>query len=205
MLPKLPVGTQTSIGVAGLHAAARPPCRRRRSRSRRSAACSRPQLMELALESRRPCCSGSSAANAASSKAALTAFWQSSKLPRTPNTPTLLAALRDHLLALDVGDAVVGVEDDDAACGRGRRSPRAPPCRCRRDVATRMRKSSVELAALLLALDRLAEEQRHALQRHVLERARGAVPQLEHVHVRRRPRRPARCAGRPTARRRRAA
>ena len=50
-------------------------------------------------------------------------------------------------------------------------------------VATRIEEVVFELAALLLALDGLAEEQRHALERHVLERARGAVPQLEHVHA----------------------
>ena len=96
----------------------------------------------------------------------------------------VLAELGDHLLALDVADALGGVEDDDlgeSAVGEAFERGLAGVAAGRDEdqVVVLGPSAGAKLG------DRLREEQRHALQRDVLERARGPVPQLEHVHLRR--------------------
>ncbi len=91
----------------------------------------------------------------------------------------VVAALRDHLLALDVGDAVGGVEHDDAGVVAVREA-------LERGLAGVARGGDQDQVVVgrgprsRRSVERLREEQRQALQRHVLEGARRTVPQLEH-------------------------
>ena len=88
----------------------------------------------------------------------------------------------DHLLALDVAHAAIGVQHAHAhmvdvleALERG-----LARIAGRRDEDHEV---VVDPAFVMLLFDACREEARQALQRHVLERAGGAVPQLEHVRV----------------------
>ena len=92
----------------------------------------------------------------------------------------VVARLRDHLLLLQGGHAGVGVVDADAGVGA---IGEAVERRLARVARGRDQDEEVEVgrARGVRLLERLAEEERHALQRHVLEGQRGAVPELEHV------------------------
>ena len=95
----------------------------------------------------------------------------------------VLARLRHHLLALDVAYAAVGEQHADAhpfgvlepfQCGLAR-------------VARSGHQDEelvIKLAALAQCLRARGKEPWQALQGHVLERAGGAVPQLQHVGLR---------------------
>ena len=94
----------------------------------------------------------------------------------------VVAGGRDHLLALDVAHAAIGEQHADAhvlgvleAFERGLTRV-ARSCHQDEEVV-------VELPALAKRLGACREEAGQALQCHVLERARGAMPQLEHVGV----------------------
>jgi len=96
-----------------------------------------------------------------------------------PEHGEVVAGLGDHLQLLQGADAGVGVVHADLRVGAiGEAVER------RHAGVARGRDQDEEVeagrAARLRLLERLAEEQRHALQRHVLEGERGAVPQLEH-------------------------
>jgi len=99
-----------------------------------------------------------------------------------PEDRDVAAVLGHHLLALDVAHPVRGVEDGDAGVrpvgepleGRLSRVPRGGH---EDEVVIE------HFAGAAAHRDRLREEQRHALERHVLESARRAVPELENVHV----------------------
>ena len=92
----------------------------------------------------------------------------------------VVARLRDHLQLLQRRDAGVGVVDADAGVGA---IGEAVERRHAGVAAGRHQDEEVEVGGALgvRLLERLAEVQRHALQRHVLEGQRGAVPELEHV------------------------
>ena len=87
------------------------------------------------------------------------------------------SVLGDHLFALDVRDALGRVEDDHlrvlTVCEAVEGSLAGVAARGHEDEEVVR-----DLAALLPALHGLREEQGHALERNVFERARGAVPQL---------------------------
>ena len=94
----------------------------------------------------------------------------------------VLAALGGHLLELDVAHAAVGVHDADGhALGVAEALERRLAGVARRGHEDH--EVVVELALLAQLRGARREELRQALQRHVLERARGAVPQLQHVGV----------------------
>ena len=89
--------------------------------------------------------------------------------------------LRDHLLALDVGDAVGWVEDAHArvrAVGEALERRLSRVSRRRHEHEEVVRRHARGDAPL----NRLGEEHGHALQGHVLERRGRPVPELEHVH-----------------------
>ena len=94
----------------------------------------------------------------------------------------IVAFLRRHLLELDIAHATVRIEDDDGdmlAIGKPLQGSLAGiPARSHGDKVVVIRCTS---GALLVHACR--EEDRQALQCHVLECARGPVPQLEHVHA----------------------
>ena len=96
----------------------------------------------------------------------------------------VLARLRDHLQLLQGRDAGVRIVDADPRVGA---IGEAVERRNAGVAAGRDQDEEVEVGRALdvRLLQRLAEVERHALQRHVLERERGAVPELEHVQPRR--------------------
>ena len=94
----------------------------------------------------------------------------------------VVAGGRDHLLALDVAHAAIGEQHADAhvlgvleAFKRGLARV-ARSCHQDEEVV-------VKLPALAERLGACREEAGQALQCHVFERARGAMPQLEHVGI----------------------
>ena len=92
----------------------------------------------------------------------------------------VLPRLRDHLQLLQGRDAGVRVVHADAGVGAvGETVER----RLARVAAGRHQDEEVQVGGApgVRLLQRLGEEQRHALERHVLERERRAVPELEHV------------------------
>ena len=108
----------------------------------------------------------------------------------------VVARLRDHLQLLQGGDAGVRVVDADPGVGA---IGEAVERRHAGVAAGRDQDEEVQVGRALgvRLLQRLAEVERHALQGHVLERQRGAVPELEHVAAPAPPRGP----GRPRDRR----
>ena len=92
----------------------------------------------------------------------------------------VVARLRDHLQLLQGRDAGVRVVDADPGVGA---IGEAVERRHAGVAAGRDQDEEVEVGRALgvRLLQRLAEVERHALQRHVLEGQRGAVPELEHV------------------------
>ena len=106
---------------------------------------------------------------------------RSSKSPSTSNTVRLSAGLGDHLPLLDGRDPARRVADRDLGVrtiGEPAESAATPVSP---EVATRTRKSPRRARPRLL--ERLREEQGHALQSHVLEGQSGPVPELEHETV----------------------
>ena len=92
----------------------------------------------------------------------------------------VVARLGDHLQLLQGGHAGVGVVDADARVGA---IGEAVERRHAGVAAGRDQDEEVQVGRALgvRLLERLAEVERHALQGHVLEGQRGAVPELEHV------------------------
>ena len=86
------------------------------------------------------------------------------------------AALGGHLEVLDVGDLAVGVEDGDAGAGHVGEA-------LERGLAGVAARGGHDHDAAAVALAGHAHELRQHLQGHVLEGARGAVPELEHPLV----------------------
>ena len=97
-----------------------------------------------------------------------------------PEDGEVVAGLRDHLQLLQGRDAGVGIVDADAGVGA---IGEAVERRHAGVAAGRHQDEEVEVGGApgVRLLERLAEVQRHALQRHVLEGQRGPVPELEHV------------------------
>ncbi len=92
----------------------------------------------------------------------------------------VVARLGDHLQLLQRRDPRVRVEDADARVGAvrvtvERRHARVAAGRHQDEVVELRRAPGVRL------FQRLAEVERHALQRHIFEGERRPVPQLEHV------------------------
>jgi hypothetical protein len=138
--------------------------------------------MEFAEESRSPWRSRSSAEKAVVAERRLDRVLAVVEVAPNAEHPDVRSLLRDHLLALQIAHAVCRVEDDDAGVGpvgeavERRLAGVARGCYEDEEVLG-------ERAGGLLGGDRFGEEERHALQRHVLERARRAVPELEHVRT----------------------
>ena len=135
--------------------------------------------MELALDRRMPRFS-SSAATAASPKTFLTPVWASSKLPLhgvdlQRCRPAWVAICRRWISLVPL----VGVEHLDFNARRGRRSPPARPCRCRRRLPPECGSFRCGPAFFLASTEQL----RHELQGVVLEGAGRAVPQLERIQA----------------------
>ena len=84
-------------------------------------------------------------------------------------------ALRGHLLELDVAHAAVGVHDADGHAVHVAEALERGFARVSRG-GYQDEEVVVELALLAQLGGACGEETRQALQRHVLERARGAVP-----------------------------
>ena len=127
--------------------------------------------------------SRSSLLKSASLKAALTAFWQSSKLPVHPEDGHVAATLGDHLLPLDIGHAVGREEDGDAGALPVGEAFQGRLARVARGGHQHQIVGHVFTSRAPHGY-RLGEEVGHALQGHVFEGRGGPVPQLEYVQSR---------------------
>ncbi len=138
--------------------------------------------MEFALDSATPCSASSCSANASSPNTFFAPVWQSSKLPRTPHTCTLrprCVAICLNWMSLTPPSGYITAMDTPSRVAEALERGLAR-------VARRGHEDEevvVELSLLAQLSGACGEESRQALQRHVLERARGAVPQLQHVGV----------------------
>ena len=95
-----------------------------------------------------------------------------------PADSDVAALLRTHLELLHAGDLALWIEDGDAHTGRiGKAGKR------RLSGVTRGRGDDLDLGGRILGgrFGRAGHETREHLQGNVLERARGAMPQLEDV------------------------
>ena len=120
-----------------------------------------------------------------------------------PEHGDVVAALRDHLLALDVGDARRRGRRRRCGCAPGRRNPRGRPCRCRRRWPPGPGSRRPVAPGARLHGHRFREEERHALQRHVLEGRAWARATVRARACPERPRAPGRPPGGRSWRRRR--